>query len=242
MNLLVVDDEFFIVQGIINSVDREDLGISQVYSAYSAEQARRVIENEQVDILLTDIEMPKESGLELLSWLQETHRDIITLILTGHQRFDYAHMAIKLHCLGYILKPVNKNTLNDELRNALRLRRNGLPENDLSSGDVPVRPSFEKDVRDYIISHIADPDLNRDAIAEAVHLSPDYLSYIFRKTFNETLTDYILRMRIDQACFLLKRTSLSVDEISSRVGFSNIPYFYRKFKDVTGSTPKKYRE
>lgn len=242
MNLLVVDDEFFIVQGIISNVDSEDLGISRIYTAYSAAQARRIIENEQVDILLTDIEMPKENGLELLSWVQETHRDIITLILTGHQRFDYAHTAIRLHCFGYILKPVDKKTLNDELRNAIRLLNSGMPDQNPSADGGPVRVSFEKEVRDYIISHIADPDLNRDSIAEAVHLSPDYLSYIFRKTFNETLTDYILRMRIDQACFLLKRTSLSVDEISAQVGFLNVPYFYRKFKDVTGMTPKKYRE
>ena len=241
MNLLVVDDEFFIVQGIINSIDREALDITEIFSAYSAEQARKIIENERIDVLLTDIEMPRENGLELLAWIQENHRDIITLILTGHQRFDYAHTAIRLHCFGYILKPVDKVTLNNELANALHVRRSGLPETDSSLPGTADQKNFEEAVRSYISTHLSDPDLSRDSIAESVHLNPDYLSYVFKKTFHENLSEYILRLRIDQACFLLKRTSMSADEIAVSIGFSNTPYFYKKFKDITGMTPRKYR-
>ena len=66
---------------------------------------KKIIERKQIQILLTDIEMPQESGLDLVAWIRDNGYQIICLLLTGHQRFDYAHMAIMMHCFSYILKP-----------------------------------------------------------------------------------------------------------------------------------------
>ena len=115
MNLLVVDDEYYIVQGIISSIRCDVLGIDSIFAAYSCEQARQIIAKKQVDILITDIEMSRENGLSLINWIQEQHYTIVTLILSGHQRFDYAQEAIKMHCFSYILKPVNPAALEKEL-------------------------------------------------------------------------------------------------------------------------------
>ena len=56
MTLLIVDDEFLLVQGVKNTIDWESLGINEVYEAYSAKQARAVYEEHQIDILLSDVE------------------------------------------------------------------------------------------------------------------------------------------------------------------------------------------
>ena len=63
MNLLVVDDEYYIVHSIVTNLDRSALGIDQVFSAYSSDQAKRVILTQPVDVMLTDIEMPHGGGL-----------------------------------------------------------------------------------------------------------------------------------------------------------------------------------
>lgn len=78
MNLLIVDDEFYIVQGIINVLNRKALGIDQVFSAYSARQAREIIRKETVDLMITDIEMPREDGLSLIEWTQVQGLSITT--------------------------------------------------------------------------------------------------------------------------------------------------------------------
>ena len=46
------------------------------------------------------------------------------MILSGHQRFDYAQKALKLHCASYVLKPIDKTQLCDEIRHALELKQN----------------------------------------------------------------------------------------------------------------------
>ena len=69
MNILVVDDEYYIVKNIIETTDWSALGIEQAFPAYSASQAKRIFEGSQdIDILLTDIEMPRETGLQLVEF------------------------------------------------------------------------------------------------------------------------------------------------------------------------------
>ena len=111
MNLLITDDEYYIVQGLVGMLDKEELGIDNVFTAYSAEQALNIIRKEQVDLMLLDIEMPKETGFELLERLRGERRRIITIILSGHQRFDYAREAINYQCYNYLLKPIVKQIL-----------------------------------------------------------------------------------------------------------------------------------
>ena len=66
MNILLVDDEPYSVESIASSLDWEALGITQVLTAYSKRQALSVFVRARVDILLSDIEMPRGSGLDLV--------------------------------------------------------------------------------------------------------------------------------------------------------------------------------
>ena len=93
MNILIVDDEYYIVQGISKIISEAFSEFNNIYEAYSAEQAKRIIEKESIDILITDIEMPRENGLSLVSWTYSNAYPIICIILSGHQRFDYAQKA-----------------------------------------------------------------------------------------------------------------------------------------------------
>lgn len=244
MNLLIIDDEYYIVQGLVGMVEKEELGFDNIFTAYSAEQGLKIIRREQVDLMLLDIEMPKETGLELLEQLQHEDKYITTIILSGHQRFDYAQEAIHYHCFNYLLKPIGKQSLNHELSRAVEFVRASIsaPVPDKSSDTEPRDSEFVRSVRSYIHGHLSDPDLNRVQIAEAIHLTPDYLSFNFHKEFGTTLTNYIASVRVDQAKSLLMKTNMSAAEIAEQVGIPNISYFYRQFKKVTGKTPQQYRE
>lgn len=95
VNLLIVDDEYFIVQSIVSALDFDALGITSVSTAFSVKQAQAVFAEKRIDILLTDIEMPRQSGLDLIEWTYQEGYKPIALILTGHPLFDYAHRALK---------------------------------------------------------------------------------------------------------------------------------------------------
>ena len=244
MNLLIIDDEYYIVQGLEGMIDREELGIDNIFTAYSAQQGLAILRKEQVDLMLLDIEMPKETGLELLEQLNREGLQTTTIILSGHQRFDYAQEAIHYHCFNYLLKPIGKQRLNQELAHAISFLRSGQADPEPVAGsDIKVDDSgFVQTVRSYICDHLSDADLNRVKIAEAIHLNPDYLSFCFHKEFETTLTAYITSKRMDQAKYLLKNTSMSITEIAEQVGIPNTSYFYRQFKKATGKTPQRYRE
>ncbi|GEM_PF-749865 len=119
MNILVVDDEYYIVQGITNNMNWDKLSIDTVYTAYSMKQAQEVFLNHEIDILLTDIEMPRGSGLDLIAWTIENSYHPVKLLLTGHQNFSYAQKAILLQCFQYVLKPVETSVLENELMRAV---------------------------------------------------------------------------------------------------------------------------
>lgn len=70
MTVLVVDDQINVVNGIVSGVDWAGAGVSKVLHAYNAAMARDILENQPVDILLSDIEMPVEDGLSLLRWVR----------------------------------------------------------------------------------------------------------------------------------------------------------------------------
>lgn len=252
MNILIVDDEYYIVQGITKIISESFTEFDCIYEAYSTEQAKRIIEKESIDILITDIEMPRENGLSLVSWIYSNAYPIICMILSGHQRFDYAQKALKLHCASYVLKPVDKMQLCDEIQHALDLLQNQAHQRSAAaiSSIAPAetdqaQPAEDEDfvfrVRTYIYSNLSDPDLNRSSIAEYLHMSPDYLSYVFHQKFNQTLNAYITSMRIDKAKELLERTNWGMDVIAEKTGFSSSSYFHKQFKKITGITPQQYR-
>ena len=71
IGVLIVDDEVLCAEGVKCSTDWNALEVDQVYTAYSMKQAMKVLEEHEVDIILTDVEMPKGTGLDLLEWVRE---------------------------------------------------------------------------------------------------------------------------------------------------------------------------
>jgi len=84
--------------------------------------------------------------------------------------------------------------------------------------------------------------INRDKMAEMVHLSPGYFSNLFRVEIGMSFSDYLIQVRIDNAKKLLRRFDLSVEEVSKECGFNSLAHFSRTFKDRCGMPPLKYRK
>lgn len=111
MKLLIVDDELYIVRALKANIAWEAIGIHQVFMAFNAQKAREIIQKEKVDIIITDIEMPQESGMELMRWVRANGYPAKALCLTCHAEFDYAAEAIRLGFREYYVKPVDFKSL-----------------------------------------------------------------------------------------------------------------------------------
>jgi two-component system response regulator YesN len=105
MTVLVVDDQISVVSSLIFGIEWKKMGVTKTLKAYSASEARNIIQNQKVDILLCDVEMPVEDGLSLFSWVREQEYPIECIFLTAHADFIYAKEALRLGSFDYILQP-----------------------------------------------------------------------------------------------------------------------------------------
>ncbi|MBW7453184.1 helix-turn-helix domain-containing protein [Paenibacillus sepulcri] len=118
-NLLVVDDEEIAIRGIVEGIDWSALPILNIYKAYDAEEARQIFAKYPIHVLISDIDMPNENGIDLLTWVNEHSPDTATLFLTGHADFLYAQQAIQLSSFNYLLKPIDHELLRDSVGKAI---------------------------------------------------------------------------------------------------------------------------
>jgi AraC-like DNA-binding protein len=93
----------------------------------------------------------------------------------------------------------------------------------------------------FITRHLGD-QLSTTPIARALRTSPEYLNRAFREVHDMTLTEYIHRRRLSEACTLLRETTDSVAEIAAACGLPNLGHFRRVFLRYRGVPPAAYRQ
>lgn len=104
MRLLIVDDQRAVVDGLLRQ-DWGSIGISQVTGVCSAAEARRVLAEYVVDVMLCDIEMPVENGLSLVKWMRDQNIMAKVIFLTAHAEFSYAQKSVSLGAFDYVVQP-----------------------------------------------------------------------------------------------------------------------------------------
>ena len=102
--------------------------------------------------------------------------------------------------------------------------------------------SLEDDLCRYIEDHLYDEDLSLNGVADRFGVSTKMVGLICKKRYGQTFLTYVRDRQIRRAAGLLKETGLSLEEISTQCGFSNILTFRRNFKSIMGVNPSEYRE
>ena len=140
MNILLIDDQISVLDGLKSSINFADYGISQVFTATNADDARSIISSNQIDIMLSDIEMPGEDGLSLNQWVFENYPSILRVLLTSHASFSYAQKSVKLGCFDYLIQPATKEEIDDLLKRATahitKIRRHDLYNDNLYMSSI----------------------------------------------------------------------------------------------------------
>ncbi len=92
----------------------------------------------------------------------------------------------------------------------------------------------------FIRGSFADPGLSLAGVADKAGVSKNHLSWEFARETGETLTEYVARVRIEEAKRLFSTTRLKVYEVAERVGYQNVEHFSRVFKKVAGTSPSAW--
>lgn len=113
-NILIVDDEQLIRQGLRARIEYLGIDVDEIFEAENGLMALRLQEEHPIDVVITDIRMPDMDGLELIQEMQKKNNQIKFVVLSGYAEFSYAETAIRLGVKAYLLKPVS----NDDLKAA----------------------------------------------------------------------------------------------------------------------------
>lgn len=116
MKILIVDDNPDILEGLSGGIAWEENGFEPPFLATHAGAAKKILTEKGIDILMTDIEMPGESGLALFDWLREYDPGIPCIFLTSHASFSYCQQAMRNGGYDYILQPARLSEIESVVR------------------------------------------------------------------------------------------------------------------------------
>lgn len=115
-----------------------------------------------------------------------------------------------------------------------------LMSNQLAVMQENTEPSIIKRAKEYIMQHQSE-DLSLEQVAKAANTSTFYFCKIFKKYIGINFTEYVCRIRIERAKYLLLNPNIRISEIAFEVGFQSLTHFNRVFKRITGFSPSEYR-
>ncbi|MCI9664219.1 MAG: response regulator [Lachnospiraceae bacterium] len=241
MTVLIVDDETYMVEYMKNLVDWKACGFDQVLTAKGGGLARDLLAKYRPELLITDIKMPKITGLDLSRLIDENRYQTRVIIISGYSDFEYAKQALRYRVSEYLVKPVLREDLEEALERILPGSTKG-GERGESEEQGPSRDKYAavSSVKAYIHENYSQ-DLSLDALGDAVNLHPVYLSRIFKEVTDVNLSAYIADVRMQKAAKLLDETDLKVHEVMDKLGYRKRQHFTKLFKEKYGMTPKEYR-
>lgn len=234
-NVLIVDDESVQREGIKDWISHYGFPF-QVLEAENGMSAERILVQNAIDILITDVKMPLMDGLELSKQARKTQQNIKIVICSGYDEFEYARSAIRLGVVNYLLKPLVRDEFLQVMEDITQIRP-------YAGGPEPesVESKVIRQVKDYVKDN-HQRDISLSEAAHDVYLSPGYLSILFKKETGENFSKYLTDYRLRRASHLLTHSNMKINDIAGAVGIDNHSYFAKLFRNRFGVSPLQFRE
>lgn len=118
-SILLTDDEKLETESLKIILTKNFMEEVSIFTANSGSKALEVVRNQKIDIVFMDIQMPGLNGLETISLIKQINPNIIVIILSAYNQFQYAQQALNLGAFKYLTKPVNRNLIVQTVRNAM---------------------------------------------------------------------------------------------------------------------------
>ena len=237
LNVLLVDDEIIIREGFKRLFDWEAHGCQVVGEAADGMEALEKIDSLRPDIVIMDINIPIMNGLKVIQTARIKYPQMAFVIVSGYDDFSYCQQALRLQITDYILKPVNYAEFGsciDNLKISLFQQQT----------DAAPQQQEERTIvglTRYLQAHLAE-ELSLSVLAEQFHLSPQYISQLFKSEIGVNFLAYLTNIRMEQAKKLLLTTSLSIADVAQQSGYGDYRVFTKVFRKSEGITPSQYRQ
>lgn len=238
MDVVILDDERIIRKGLEKILRDNFPSINITASLGNGQDAMDYFMDHQADLLITDIRMPQFDGLAILKMLRNQKSKIEVIVISGYDDFKYCKEALRYQAFDYILKPIDKAEFIDIVKRVIEIKE--LDEIPNIKDGLDNEKKIIRDIKFYLKRNYMH-SINLKVLAEEFHLNAVYISQMFKKETGESLTEYLLRIRMEKAVILLGDTNLRIQEIADMVGYNTTKQFSAIFKRYYGVIPSEYR-
>ncbi|MCM4157291.1 hybrid sensor histidine kinase/response regulator transcription factor [Gramella sp. AN32] len=248
--ILIIDDNKEILS-FLNSIFKKDYDIIHAINGLEGvKKAQKYVP----DIIISDLMMPKKSGFDVCADLKgnfaTSHIPII--LLTADTAIESMNIGYEEGADDYITKPFNTQLLKTRVQNLLESRESLKKSfkkkieptdesNKVSSGLVSKEKTFLKKLDETIWKHIATNSANVNDIAKDVGMSRASLYRKLKALTDQSINEYIRNLKIEQAADLITHENYTVSQACYEVGFNNIKYFRKIFKERFGKNPSDFK-
>lgn len=213
--------------------------------------AYKVLKENNIDLLISDISMPEMTGLELCEAVRKdielSHIPII--IISARVSIESKIQAMQAGADLYIEKPFDMEYLQSSIHNILEKRRlmrnafsNGLVKTDINMFGLPKKDEeFFSKFDAAIRENLSNNEFSNEDLAAYLNMSESTMVRKIRKLLNTSPNSYIRSIRLSVAAEMLKDShGNNITEICYTVGFSSVSYFAKCFKEQYGMTPTEW--
>ena len=235
----IIDDDKLAAEVTYMMFPWDELNVSKIDKIYTTTGLVDKILTEQPHVVFIDIEMGDISGLDIIKECKEKDCDSLFVIVSGHDNFKYAHTAVNLGAIHYLLKPIDDSdveVLTEKLKKIL-LKHDRY---DVTEENPENANELWKKILDYIEKNYTKKIQAQDVCSE-LYISIRTLYNISVANSNKSFSEYLTHFRIAKAKQLLLNTSIPIPEIADKIGIKDHYYFIKVFKKHTGITPVKFR-
>jgi YesN/AraC family two-component response regulator len=235
--VMIIDDEKWVRSVLRCTIEELNLPVRVIKECQDADEALEWLAINAVDLVLTDIRMPMIDGLTFIKEVKRRGIDQDFIVISMYEDFCLVQEALRLKVFDYILKPIQFSDVEACLQKWLSTKT-------ISNDPKLPQKQHSNLIISKVLNFIEDTPLDAislSAAANYVHISPNYLSTVFKQYMNINFVEYVMQLRINEAKKLLEKTEMTVADIGERLGYADLPYFSNFFKKVVGCTPSEYR-
>lgn len=248
-SLLLVEDNEELLELMVKLLKR-DYNIS---TAENGKEAVTVLDNEDVDLIVTDIMMPEMDGIELCEYvktkLELSHIPVI--MLTARTKEEDRAEAYEVGADAFISKPFNLNVLHARIRNLLKYKermafdfKSQLVFEVKDLNYTSIDEDFMQRAIDCVNRHLEDSGFDQPQFADEMKTSRSTLYKKLKSLTGLNTSAFIRNVRLKAACRIMeeKKNLIRISELAYAVGFNDPKYFSSCFKKEFGMLPTEYLE
>lgn len=245
-NVLLIDFDKRSREAFANKINWKHHGFTLQTFENSFSALLSVCKQRHYDMILINLKGSQVHGLDVCKRIRNIS-SIPILLIGGSKDFQFVRESIRLQVIDYLPAPI---TLVEFTKTLVSLKQI-LQKEKINFNLKPshsLKTSPKRNIADIIdeVKRQVEASLNRHItlkeISDELHYNCCYLGQKFKTYENMTFPEYVLIRRMEKAKYLLSHTDLKIYQVAAEVGFSDLDWFYKKFKAHTGVTASVFRK